>query len=73
MSLATDSISFSWAIDPLTVRVTATRLIALVSGIVVTVGMGLFLSRTRTGLMMRALADNRQVAPLHGFNGAVTF
>lgn len=47
-------------------RVTGTRLLALLAGIGVTLGMGLFLVRTRVGLMMRALADNRQVASVLG-------
>ncbi len=47
-------------------RVTGTRLLALLVAIGVTLGMGLFLARTRVGLMMRALADNRQVASILG-------
>ena len=47
-------------------RVTGTRLLALAAGLIATIGMGLFLGRTRIGLMMRALADNREVAALLG-------
>lgn len=62
LSLTTDGISLTL----LGVRITMTRLIALGAGVAVTLGMGLFLARTRLGLMMRALADNRQVAALLG-------
>jgi branched-chain amino acid transport system permease protein len=58
--------SDAWSIDVLTLRVTGTRLLALATGIVTTLAMGLFLARTRLGLMMRSLADNRQVASLLG-------
>jgi branched-chain amino acid transport system permease protein len=47
-------------------RMTGTRLLALVAGIAVTTGMGLFLARTRLGLMMRTLADDRQLAAILG-------
>jgi branched-chain amino acid transport system permease protein len=47
-------------------RMTATRLLALASGIVVTVGMSLFLVKTRLGLMMRTLAEDRQLAAVLG-------
>ena len=62
LSLTPDSLSLSI----LGLRVTATRLIALAAGIGVTLGMGLFLARTRIGLMMRALADNREIAAILG-------
>ena len=54
------------SINLLGLRVTGTRLLALAAGLVATIGMGLFLGRTRIGLMMRALADNREVAALLG-------
>jgi branched-chain amino acid transport system permease protein len=62
LSLTPDSLSLSI----FGLRVTATRLIALAAGIGVTLGMGLFLARTRIGLMMRALADNREIAAILG-------
>ena len=62
LSLTPDSLSLSIV----GLRVTATRLIALAAGIGVTLGMGLFLARTRIGLMMRALADNREIAAILG-------
>ncbi|MDR3376838.1 MAG: branched-chain amino acid ABC transporter permease [Ancalomicrobiaceae bacterium] len=60
--LALDSTAVSIA----AVRVTGTRLIALGAGLGVTIGMSVFLNRTRLGLMMRALADNRDVAAILG-------
>lgn len=62
LSLTPDSLSLSI----FGLRVTATRLIALAAGFGVTLGMGLFLARTRTGLMMRSLADNREIAAILG-------
>ncbi|PKA44475.1 branched-chain amino acid ABC transporter permease [Rhizobium sullae] len=62
LSLTPDSLSLSI----FGLRVTATRLIALAAGIGVTLGMGLFLARTRIGLMMRSLADNREIAAILG-------
>jgi branched-chain amino acid transport system permease protein len=55
-----------WSVAILGLRVTGTRLLALGVGIVLTVAMGLFLTGTRLGLMMRALADNRQIAAVLG-------
>ncbi|MCM2451211.1 branched-chain amino acid ABC transporter permease [Agrobacterium vitis] len=52
--------------DLLGMRVNGTRLIALVTGLVVTLGMGIYLARTRMGLLMRSLADNREVASVLG-------
>lgn len=48
------------------VRINGTRLIALAGGVIATLAMGLYLSRTRTGLLMRALADSREVAAILG-------
>jgi branched-chain amino acid transport system permease protein len=45
---------------------TATRLLALAAGIAVTAGMSIFLVRTRLGLMMRTLAEDRQLAAVLG-------
>lgn len=54
------------SVDLLGMRVNGTRLIALVTGLVVTLGMGIYLARTRMGLLMRSLADNREVASVLG-------
>lgn len=48
------------------VRVNGTRLIAFGGGVLATLAMGIYLSRTRTGLLMRALADGRDVASILG-------
>jgi branched-chain amino acid transport system permease protein len=48
------------------VRINGTRLLALAGGVIATVAMGIYLSKTRTGLLMRALADNRDVAAILG-------
>lgn len=48
------------------VRINGTRLIALAGGVIATLAMGIYLSRTRTGLLMRALADSRDVAAILG-------
>ena len=47
-------------------RMTGTRMLALVAGIFITSGMGIFLAKTRLGLMMRTLADDRQLAAVLG-------
>ena len=47
-------------------RINGTRIMALLAGLIVTFGMGLFLAYTRTGLMMRAIAADRQLASLLG-------
>lgn len=62
LTLALDGV----AINLLGLRMTGTRLLALVAGIAITAGMGLFLARTRLGLMMRVLADDRQQAAVLG-------
>jgi len=54
------------AVMLLGVRVTVTRLIVLAVAIAAVLGMILYLERTRTGLNMRALADNRGHAALLG-------
>lgn len=48
------------------VRINGTRLIAVAGGVIATLAMGIYLSRTRTGLLMRALADSRDVAAILG-------
>lgn len=53
-------------ISLLGVRVTLTRIIAFTVSILVVIGMMQYLRRSRTGLNMRALADNRDHAALLG-------
>jgi branched-chain amino acid transport system permease protein len=62
LALVTDHAS----VDVLGMRITGTRILALTAGIVATAAMVVFLARTRMGLMMRALADSRQVAAVLG-------
>ncbi|MYA88064.1 MAG: branched-chain amino acid ABC transporter permease [Boseongicola sp. SB0662_bin_57] len=62
LDLPTDAM----AVKLLGVRVTLTRLIVLGLAIAAVIGMILYLDRTRTGLHMRALADNRGHAALLG-------
>jgi branched-chain amino acid transport system permease protein len=62
LTLALDGV----AVSIFGLRVTGTRLLAFAAGILMTAGMGLFLARTRLGLMMRALADNREIASILG-------
>lgn len=73
-------VSFLWNDDPrrfelpsdriavtiLGLRVTMTRLIALGAAVLIVVAITLALNRTRIGLNMRALADNRRIAALIG-------
>ena len=62
ISLPSDKI----AITVLGVRVTLTRIIAFAVSILVVIGMVAYLRQSRTGLNMRALADNRSHAALLG-------
>lgn len=62
LELPTDKIGV-WILG---VRVTLTRLLALISSIVIVIAVMQFLERTRVGLNMRALADNRDHAALLG-------
>lgn len=62
LSLTTDTISLNFA----GLRVTLTRLIAFGLALTVALSMGVFLARTRTGLMMRSIAADRDVAALLG-------
>ena len=55
-----------WGFEVGDVRVTGTRLIALVLALAITAGIAAFLARTRVGLRMRALADDRSVASIIG-------
>jgi len=47
-------------------RITLTRLIVILAAIAIVVAVWLYLSKTRTGLNMRALADNRDISALIG-------
>ena len=62
LRLPTDAIGF----ELFESRVTLTRLIAFLLALVVTIGVALFLTRTRTGILMRALANNRDLSSLLG-------
>ena len=62
LRLPSDTVSF----ELIGVRVTATRAIALALGLAVTIGMILFLNRSRLGLSMRALANDREISGLVG-------
>jgi len=60
------------AVTVLGLRLTLTRLAALVAAVVVTVAVAGFLRLTRTGLDMRALANDRDLAALLGVRVART-
>jgi ABC-type branched-subunit amino acid transport system permease subunit len=62
LRLPSDTVSF----ELIGVRVTATRAIAFALGLAVTIGMILFLNRSRLGLSMRALANDREISGLVG-------
>jgi branched-chain amino acid transport system permease protein len=62
LTLALDGV----ALSGFGLRVTGTRALALVSGVLITIGMSLFLVKTRMGLMMRVLAEDRQLAAVLG-------
>jgi branched-subunit amino acid ABC-type transport system permease component len=62
LRLPTDMMGF----EVIGVRVTATRAIALCLGVAVTLGMVVFLNRSRLGLSMRALANDREISGLVG-------
>ncbi|TFF17680.1 branched-chain amino acid ABC transporter permease [Jiella endophytica] len=62
LTLATDAIGLSI----LGMRVTGTRLIALLAAVLVTLAVALFLAATQTGLRMRALANDRDLAAVLG-------
>ena len=48
------------------VKITVTRLIAFAASLAIVIGLSLYLERTRTGLHMRALANNRDHSALIG-------
>lgn len=61
-ALPTDKV----AIMILGMRVTVTRLIVVLAAFVIVAGIWLYLSRTRTGLQMRALANDRDLSAMIG-------
>src|SRR3954447_15259577 len=62
LRLPTDTMSF----ELIGVRVTATRAVAFALALLATVGVMAFLARSRLGLQMRALANNRDLSALLG-------
>jgi branched-chain amino acid transport system permease protein len=62
LSLFTDDFGFSL----LGVRITGTRALAFVATLLATFGIAVFLKRTRIGLYMRALANQRDLSSLLG-------
>jgi branched-chain amino acid transport system permease protein len=62
LSLSTDGLGF----DALGVRITGTRALAFAVAVATTIGIAAFLGRTRTGLEMRALANNRVLSSVLG-------
>jgi branched-chain amino acid transport system permease protein len=62
LSLSTDG----FAVSLLGMRVTGTRLLVFAAALLVTIGIAVFLMTTRTGLRMRALANNRDLSSLLG-------
>jgi branched-chain amino acid transport system permease protein len=61
-TLPSDQIAFRLA----GLRVTLTRLIVFLTTLVLVIGIWLYLERTRIGLQMRALANDRQISSLIG-------
>jgi len=61
-SLPSDTIAYTL----LGLRVTLTRLIVIIGAIAIVLGIWFYLEKTRTGLHMRALADNRDISALIG-------
>ena len=62
LRLPTDTMSF----ELLGVRITMTRVIAFGLGVLATIAVMLFLARSRIGLQMRALANNRDLSAMLG-------
>lgn len=62
LRLPTDTMSF----ELLGVRITVTRAVAFALAVVSTISIMLFLTRSRLGLQMRALANNRELSALIG-------
>ncbi len=61
-SLPSDKIAYTL----LELRITLTRVIVVLSALVIVIAVWFYLSKTRTGLNMRALADNRDISALIG-------
>ena len=64
--LPTDSFAFEFALAGGDVRLTYTRALGLLLALLMMVGVALLLSRTRIGLKMRALANDRDLSALLG-------
>ena len=62
LDLPTDDVSFKIG----EVTVTLTRLLVVLLALAVTIGITLFLNRTRVGLSMRSLADDRELSSMIG-------
>jgi branched-chain amino acid transport system permease protein len=62
LALFTDSSGFSL----LGIRITGTRALAFLVALATTIGIAVFLKRTRIGLQMRALANRRELSSLLG-------
>ncbi len=61
-ALPSDKIAYTL----LELRITLTRVIVILSALAIVIAVWLYLSKTRTGLNMRALADNRDISALIG-------
>lgn len=59
-------VSTNWTFDVGSVLVNWTQIIALIFAIVVAVGTGVFLRKTRLGTVMRALANDREISATLG-------
>lgn len=64
--LPTDSLAFEFALADGDVRLTYTRALGLLLAVLMMAGVALLLSRTRVGLKMRALANDRDLSALLG-------
>ena len=62
LTLATDGLG----VELLGMRFTGTRLLALLAAFLATIGIALFLQRTRAGLLMRSLANDRDLSAMLG-------
>ncbi|MEO8058525.1 MAG: branched-chain amino acid ABC transporter permease [Burkholderiales bacterium] len=64
--LPTDSMAFEFALAGGDVRLTYTRALGLLLAVLMMIGVALLLGRTRVGLKMRALANDRDLSALLG-------
>jgi branched-chain amino acid transport system permease protein len=62
LALATDGLSA----ELLGLRITGTRALALLVAVIATIGIAIFLRRTRAGLLMRSLANDRDLSSMLG-------